>query len=211
FFGYRKGAFTGAADDRIGFFQAANGGTLMLDEVADLPLAMQVKLLRAIQERRVRRVGATSEEVVDVRLISATHRDLAEWVEQGRFRQDLYYRLNVIELRLPPLRERKSDIGLLAQAILDRLAGAGKASLGAEALRVLEAHAFPGNVRELENILERALAFASGAVIQPADLALKDSVRAASVAEPVPEPAPASLPAEPAAVPRINPAAPPRA
>jgi len=177
FFGYRKGAFTGAVDDRIGFFQAANGGTLMLDEVADLPLPMQVKLLRAIQERRVRRVGATNEEVVDVRLISATHQNLAECVEQGKFRQDLYYRLNVIELRLPPLRERKSDIQLLAQAILDRLAGSGKASLGAEALQVLEAHAFPGNVRELENILERALAFASGAVIQPADLALKDGVR----------------------------------
>src|SRR5476649_2403760 len=113
FFGYRKGSFTGAADERDGFFQAANGGTLMLDEVADLPLAMQVKLLRAIQERRVRKVGATAEEPVDVRLISATNRNLAECVEQGTFRQDLYYRLNVIELRLPPLRERLDDIGLL--------------------------------------------------------------------------------------------------
>ncbi|MEN3297777.1 MAG: two-component system, NtrC family, response regulator PilR, partial [Burkholderiales bacterium] len=125
FFGYRKGAFTGATDDRDGFFQAANGGTLMLDEVADLPLAMQVKLLRAIQERRVRKVGATTEEPVDVRLISATHQNLAEWVERGKFRQDLYYRLNVIELRLPPLRERLDDIGLLANAILARLAPQG--------------------------------------------------------------------------------------
>src|SRR6185312_14471925 len=122
FFGYRKGAFTGAADDRDGFFQAANGGTLLLDEVADLPLAMQVKLLRAIQERRVRKLGATVEEPVDVRIISATHQNLAECVEKGRFRQDLYYRLNVIELRLPPLRERLDDIGLLAEAILGRLA-----------------------------------------------------------------------------------------
>jgi two-component system response regulator PilR (NtrC family) len=125
FFGYRKGAFTGANDDRDGFFQAANGGTLMLDEVADLPLAMQVKLLRAIQERRVRKVGATVEEPVDVRLISATHQNLAEWVEKGKFRQDLYYRLNVIELRLPPLRERRDDIGLLADAILARLGTGG--------------------------------------------------------------------------------------
>ncbi|MGH8808428.1 MAG: sigma-54-dependent transcriptional regulator, partial [Noviherbaspirillum sp.] len=125
FFGYRKGAFTGANDDRDGFFQAANGGTLMLDEVADLPLPMQVKLLRAIQERRVRKVGATVEEPVDVRLISATHQNLAECVEKGRFRQDLYYRLNVIELRLPPLRERLDDIGLLAETILARLAAPG--------------------------------------------------------------------------------------
>jgi two-component system response regulator PilR (NtrC family) len=121
FFGYRKGAFTGAADDREGFFQAANGGTLMLDEVADLPLAMQVKLLRAIQERRVRKIGATAEEPVDVRIISATHKNLAQCVEQGSFRQDLFYRLNVIELTLPPLRERLDDLGELTGAILERL------------------------------------------------------------------------------------------
>jgi two-component system response regulator PilR (NtrC family) len=114
FFGYRKGAFTGAADDREGFFQAANGGTLMLDEVADLPLAMQVKLLRAIQERRIRKVGATLEESVDVRIISATHQNLSTCVDEGRFRQDLYYRLNVIELHLPPLRERLDDIADLS-------------------------------------------------------------------------------------------------
>ena len=174
FFGYRKGAFTGANDDRDGFFQAANGGTLMLDEVADLPLPMQVKLLRAIQERRVRKVGATVEEPVDVRLISATHQNLAECVEKGRFRQDLYYRLNVIELRLPPLRERLDDIGLLADTILQRLAPAGmRAVLSTAALEALCGYAFPGNVRELENILERALAFANDGVIEVADLALK--------------------------------------
>ncbi|MEJ7808713.1 MAG: sigma-54 dependent transcriptional regulator, partial [Telluria sp.] len=131
FFGYRKGAFTGAADDREGFFQAANGGTLMLDEVADLPLAMQVKLLRAIQERRVRKIGATAEEPVDVRIISATHQNLAHCVETGKFRQDLFYRLNVIELSVPPLRDRVDDLGVLTEAVLTRLAGPGqKAVLG---------------------------------------------------------------------------------
>ncbi|MEO8406841.1 MAG: sigma-54 dependent transcriptional regulator [Oxalobacteraceae bacterium] len=177
FFGYRKGAFTGAIEDRDGFFQAAHGGTLMLDEVADLPLAMQVKLLRAIQERRVRKIGATTEEPVDVRIISATHKNLAECVEQGSFREDLYYRLNVIELALPALRQRLQDIGLLANAILVRLAssdnGGNSAVLGPGALQALCGHAFPGNVRELENILERALAFAENGVIEVADLALK--------------------------------------
>ncbi len=190
FFGYRKGAFTGAVDDRDGFFQAANGGTLMLDEVADLPLPMQVKLLRAIQERRVRKVGATTEEPVDVRLISATHQNLAECVEKGRFRQDLYYRLNVIELRLPPLRERLDDIGLLADTILERLSPPGaRAVLTPAALEALRNYSFPGNVRELENILERALAFANGGVIEMADLALKASAPPpAAVAPPPAEP-----------------------
>ena len=174
FFGYRKGAFTGAAEDREGFFQAASGGTLLLDEVADLPLQMQVKLLRAIQERRVRKVGATTEEPVDVRLISATHQNLADWVAQGKFRQDLYYRLNVIELRLPPLRERRDDIGLLANVILARLSpGGSPVRLSAEALTILGDYSFPGNVRELENILERATAFANDGVIEVADLALR--------------------------------------
>ncbi|KIF81889.1 sigma-54-dependent transcriptional regulator [Noviherbaspirillum autotrophicum] len=174
FFGYRKGAFTGANDDRDGFFQAANGGTLMLDEVADLPLPMQVKLLRAIQERRVRKVGATVEEPVDVRLVSATHQNLAECVEKGQFRQDLFYRLNVIELRLPPLRERLDDIGLLADTILERLVPPdSKVILTPQALAALRSYSFPGNVRELENILERALAFANDGVIEVADLALK--------------------------------------
>ncbi|HAT30804.1 MAG TPA: sigma-54-dependent Fis family transcriptional regulator [Janthinobacterium sp.] len=174
FFGYRKGAFTGASDERDGFFQAANGGTLMLDEVADLPLAMQVKLLRAIQERRVRKIGATAEEAVDVRIISATHQNLAQCVESGRFRQDLFYRLNVIELGLPPLRERLDDLEVLVGAILERLAGAGPVvQLGSRVLEALRGYSFPGNVRELENILERALAYADDGVIEVDDLALK--------------------------------------
>jgi two-component system response regulator PilR (NtrC family) len=203
FFGYRKGAFTGANDDREGFFQAANGGTLMLDEVADLPLPMQVKLLRAIQERRVRRVGATMEEPVDVRLISATHQNLAECVEKGKFRQDLFYRLNVIELRLPPLRERLDDIELLADAILARLSAPGnKAVLSSEALQALRSYSFPGNVRELENILERALAFANDGVIEVSDLALKPAAFVPTPAQPVvPTPAVASAPPQPSPAP----------
>jgi two-component system response regulator PilR (NtrC family) len=188
FFGYRKGAFTGAADDRDGFFQAANGGTLMLDEVADLPLAMQVKLLRAIQERRVRKIGATAEEPVDVRLISATHQNLAQCVENGKFRQDLFYRLNVIELGVPPLRERVDDLGALTGAILARLAGPGqRAALGPGVLDALRAYSFPGNVRELENIIERALAFANDGVIEVGDLSLKGArVSEAVAAAPAP-------------------------
>ncbi len=194
FFGYRKGAFTGASDERDGFFQAANGGTLMLDEVADLPLAMQVKLLRAIQERRVRKIGATVEEPVDVRIISATHQDLARCVETGKFRQDLFYRLNVIELGLPPLRERLDDLAPLVNGILQRLAGAGQATLGAGVLDALRAYSFPGNVRELENVLERALAFANDGVIEVGDLSLK-------AARPI-EPARAEL-APPAVAPPV--------
>ena len=176
FFGYKKGAFTGAEQDRDGFFQAADGGTLFLDEVADLPLAMQVKLLRAIQEKRVRKVGATQEDPVDVRIISATHQDLARLVEAARFRQDLFYRLNVIELRMPPLRECREDIGPIAASILERLArqsGKPVARLSASALEELAAHDFPGNIRELENILERATALSAGGEIGPEDLRLR--------------------------------------
>lgn len=173
FFGYRKGAFTGADSDRDGFFQAAHGGTLFLDEVADLPLSMQVKLLRAIQEKKVRKVGQVSEEPVDLRILCATHRNLRECVESGKFRQDLYYRLNVIELRMPPLRERSEDIEALAGRILKRLAGPEHPLLSAQALVGLMAYAFPGNVRELENILERATALCAEGVILPEDLQLE--------------------------------------
>ncbi len=201
FFGYRKGAFTGAADDRDGFFQAANGGTLMLDEVADLPLPMQVKLLRAIQERRVRKIGATAEEPVDVRIISATHQDLAHCVESGRFRQDLFYRLNVIELSVPPLRERLDDLGVLTAGILKRLAGPGQqAVLGAQVLETLRAYSFPGNVRELENVLERALAFADHGVIEVGDLALKGA-RLAEAGAPAAAPSVPAAPSAPSAPP----------
>jgi two-component system, NtrC family, response regulator PilR len=175
FFGYRKGAFTGAQEDRDGFFQAATGGTLFLDEVAELPLAMQVKLLRAIQEKRVRKVGDTREDPVDVRIISATHQPLAALLEAGRFRRDLYYRLNVIELQMPPLRECREDVPLFAQTLLARLArqnGAAARRLSAQALDELKAYDFPGNVRELENILERAVALSPGEEIGAEDLHL---------------------------------------
>jgi two-component system response regulator PilR (NtrC family) len=175
FFGYRKGAFTGADQDREGFFQAANGGTLFLDEVADLPLAMQVKLLRAIQEKRVRKVGSTQEEPVDVRIISATHQSLAAGVEAGKFRQDLYYRLNVIELKMPPLRECREDIGPIAASILERIAkqtGQPPAELSPAALEELTRYDFPGNIRELENVLERATALSGAREISPDDLRL---------------------------------------
>jgi two-component system response regulator PilR (NtrC family) len=175
FFGYRKGAFTGADSDRDGFFQAAHGGTLFLDEVAELPMAMQVKLLRAIQERRVRKVGGVNEEPVDVRIISASHQQLAERVEAGRFRHDLYYRLNVIELKVPPLRDRQEDIPLLVDYIANRLtvdAGHPLPVLSEPALAALRRYAFPGNVRELENILERAYALSDGSMIEVEDLNL---------------------------------------
>jgi two-component system response regulator PilR (NtrC family) len=172
FFGYKKGAFTGADRDRDGFFQAAHGGTLFLDEVADLPLAMQVKLLRAIQEKRVRKVGVTGEEPVDVRIISATHHDLAERVRQGAFRQDLYYRLSVIPIQMPALRESREDIPEIAQRILERLRGDQQARFSGAALQALQGYSFPGNVRELENIIERALAMCSGGSIEEQDLLL---------------------------------------
>ena len=173
FFGYKKGAFTGANQDKEGMFQAANGGTLFLDEVADLPLAMQVKLLRAIQEKKVRMVGGTNEESVDVRIISATHKNLAEMMDAGQFRQDLYYRLNVIQLKMPSLRDRPSDIPMLANLLLGKLCAHQKITIPAldgDAQAYISKMQFPGNVRELENMLERALAMSDGTTITIEDL-----------------------------------------
>ncbi|KAF1686526.1 sigma-54-dependent Fis family transcriptional regulator [Pseudoxanthomonas broegbernensis] len=175
FFGHKRGSFTGAHADKPGLFQAASGGTLFLDEVAELPLAMQVKLLRAIQEKRVRPVGAPGEVPVDVRILSATHKDLGLLVTDGRFRHDLYYRINVIELRVPPLRERTGDLPQLAGAILARLAAGQERrppELTPAAVSALAGYPFPGNVRELENVLERALAMADGERIDASDLHL---------------------------------------
>jgi two-component system response regulator PilR (NtrC family) len=174
-FGYRKGAFTGAAADRDGFFQVAHGGTLFLDEVAELPLYTQVLLLRAIQEKRVRKVGSTQEEPADVRIICATHQNLAALVESGRFRRDLYYRVNVIELKMPPLRECREDIPIIAQSVLQRLAAQNAIEvprLSETALAELLRYDFPGNVRELENALERAVALSSAGELGPEDLGL---------------------------------------
>ncbi len=180
FFGYRKGAFTGANEDREGFFQAAHGGTLFLDELGDLPLAMQSKLLRAIQERSVRPVGAVAELPVNVRILSATHKDLSAEVAAGRFRQDLFYRLNVIQIRVPPLRERLEDLAAISERVLERIArDAGVVPaprLTGAALSQLSRYAFPGNVRELENLLHRALALSGGEWIDAADLGLPDAL-----------------------------------
>ena len=172
-FGHIKGSFTGAHQDKIGLFQAAAGGTLFLDEVADLPLVMQVKLLRAIQEKAIRPVGANSEQATDVRLLSATHKNLASEVEAGRFRNDLYYRINVIDVAVPSLRERIEDVPELAEALLTRIAkeeGHSKPGLDKSAIAALCEYTFPGNVRELENMLERALALSDGATITASDL-----------------------------------------
>ncbi|HEU5294131.1 MAG TPA: sigma-54 dependent transcriptional regulator [Burkholderiaceae bacterium] len=180
FFGYRKGSFTGAHEDREGFVQAAQGGTLFLDEIGDLPLAMQSKLLRVIQERTVRPVGAVTETPINVRVVSATHKDLASEVHEGRFRQDLFYRLNVIQIRVPALRERIDDLPAICDLVLARIAGEAGISpapkLSAQAMERLSDYAFPGNVRELENLLHRALALSTGDVIEWADLGLPDDV-----------------------------------
>ncbi|WP_066097832.1 sigma-54-dependent transcriptional regulator [Xanthomonas massiliensis] len=206
FFGHKKGSFTGATADKPGLFQAANGGTLFLDEVAELPLPMQVKLLRAIQEKSVRPVGAATEEAVDVRILSASHKDLAELVEHNHFRHDLYYRINVIELRVPPLRQRHQDLPQLAASILARLAqsqGRNLPLLTPSALEALDHYDFPGNVRELENVLERALALAEGDEIRAGDLHLPQAaqrlpgVRSAAAAPATAEAAPDPADAEP--------------
>lgn len=177
FFGYKKGAFTGAVQDTQGLFQAASGGTLFLDEVADLPLAMQVKLLRAIQEKKVRVVGSTIEETVDVRIISATHKNLNAMMEKGEFRQDLYYRLNVIQLKMPALRERPEDIPELTERLLTKLCqtqGIDIPVIADDAKVFIQQLPFHGNVRELENMLERALALCDGQTITVEDLSLED-------------------------------------
>jgi two-component system response regulator PilR (NtrC family) len=177
FFGHRKGSFSGAVEDKPGLFQAAQGGTLFLDEVADLPLAMQVKLLRAIQEKAVRSVGGQQEVMVDVRILCATHKDLNTEVAAERFRQDLYYRLNVIELRVPPLRERRDDIEILAAHMLKRLASETSqpvTKLHPQALDTLKGYRFPGNVRELENMLERAHTLCENKQIEAGDLRLAE-------------------------------------
>jgi len=172
FFGHRKGSFTGAINDKAGLLQCAEDGTLFLDEMADLPLPMRVKLLRVIQEKKVRPVGASREESVDVRILSATHQNLSEMLASNEFREDLYYRINVIELHVPALRERGDDILLLADHILHRLNG--KVSLGEDARTALLAYSFPGNVRELENMLERAVTMCLGGTITAKDLNMRD-------------------------------------
>ena len=185
FFGYRKGAFTGADADKEGFLHAAGGGTLFLDEVGDLPLPMQVKLLRVIQEKKVRKVGDTAEVAVDFRIISATHKNLSEKVAAGEFRQDLFYRLNVIELKMPSLREIPEDIPLMVKLVLERIAqlsGAVQPGLGDDALQALKGYDYPGNVRELENILERAMALCDGKLIRAADLYLTEEGAASGTA-----------------------------
>ena len=181
FFGYKKGAFTGANQDKEGMFQAANGGTLFLDEVADLPLLMQVKLLRAIQEKKVRMVGSTTEEAVDVRIISATHKNLTEMMDSGHFRKDLYYRLNVIQLKMPALRDRPADIPLIANMLLNKLCTNQHLTIpiiDEDALAYISTLPFSGNVRELENMLERALALCDGEVITIDDFMLEDNAAA---------------------------------
>jgi len=175
FFGHKKGSFTGAVQDKAGLFQAADGGTLFLDEVGDLPIPMQVKLLRAIQEKSVRPVGTQAEIKVNVRILSATHKDLMQLVEEGKFRQDLYYRLNVIELKIPALKERPDDIPLLAEKLCNNLAsnmGIEAPAISEDGMKALQSYDFPGNVRELENILERALTLCDGQEITASDLAI---------------------------------------
>ena len=182
FFGHKKGSFTGAQADKDGLFQTANGGTLFLDEVAELPIHMQVKLLRVIQEKAVRPIGGRAEVPVDVRILSATHKNLAKLVEVNQFRQDLFYRINVIELRVPPLRERREDVPKLAGRVLERLgtdSGQSPARLTPEALGALLTYAFPGNVRELENVLERAVALCENNTIKPDALRLSPQTQSA--------------------------------
>jgi two-component system, NtrC family, response regulator PilR len=179
-FGHKRGSFTGAVADKKGLIQSAEGGTLFLDEVADLPLHMQVKLLRVVQEKTVRPIGESREEIIDVRILSATHKNLGELVEQGLFREDLFYRINVIELRVPSLRERSVDIPEIAEAVLQRLGRRGNTEpprLSDDALEMLQSYPFPGNVRELENVLERALTLCGDGLITSEHIKLRGSAR----------------------------------
>jgi two-component system response regulator PilR (NtrC family) len=205
FFGHSKGSFTGAHQDKQGLFQAANGGTLLLDEIADLPLDMQVKLLRVIQEKTIRPIGAQAEISVDVRILSATHQNLPKAVEEGLFRSDLFYRVNVIEVLVPPLRERTHDIGLISEAILTKIAqrnSSPKHSISTAALKALKTHSFPGNIRELENILERACVLADQPVIEAENLLFSGQVAPPSAPAPIiageetPPPLPTASPLE---------------
>lgn len=196
FFGHKKGSFTGAVADKTGLFQSAEGGTLFMDEIADLPLPMQVKLLRVIQEKSLRPVGQATEIPVDVRILSATHKDLRTLVATGQFREDLYYRINVIELVVPPLRDRDGDVLLLAGHILRRLGGGETPQLTPEACKKLTDYHFPGNVRELENILERAVAL-SGALITADDIQIHRVLHANSGPSPVGQPASQPVPGIP--------------
>ena len=195
FFGHIKGSFTGAVNDKEGLFQAANGGTLFLDEIAELPIHMQVKLLRAIQEKAIKPVGSQKEIPVDIRLLSATHKDLAAEVEAGSFRQDLYYRINVIELNIPPLRERITDLPILANFMLNRIsANSGESyALSESAIEKLQSYAFPGNIRELENILERSATLCDSNEITENDLDLPDSKPIVTTENPNPEESSISL------------------
>ena len=188
-FGHKRGSFTGAVADKKGLVQSAEGGTLFLDEVADLPLHMQVKLLRVVQEKTLRPIGEAREETVDVRILSATHKNLADLVAQGLFREDLFYRINVIELRVPALRERSSDIREIAEAILERLgrrANGPTSRISDEAVKVLEAYPFPGNVRELENVLERALTLSTDGIITPEHIRLRVASRSPALEGAIP-------------------------
>jgi two-component system response regulator PilR (NtrC family) len=186
FFGHAKGSFTGAVADKEGLFMAADGGTLFLDEVADLPLAMQVKLLRAIQEKRIRPIGTAEERLVDVRIVSATHKNLSKMVEDGEFRQDLFYRINVIELPVPPLRERQEDVALLTHYMLSKFAaesGSNPIRISSAAMTQLEEYHFPGNIRELENILQRASTLCEDEIIEVEDLQLPEQKTAPMASE----------------------------
>jgi two-component system, NtrC family, response regulator PilR len=208
-FGHKRGSFTGAVADKKGLIQSAEGGTLFLDEVADLPLHMQVKLLRVVQEKTVRPIGESREERVDVRILSATHRNLSDLVAAGRFREDLFYRINVIELRVPPLRERTGDIPVLAETILDRMCRRMKIDppvISPEAMQALQAYAFPGNVREMENIIERALTLTTSGIVTLEHIKLRRATPLPVPANGSSDPLAATVPATSAPVPDSPPA-----